>query len=76
MLNHVRTTGKSNRAVRTHPLSQAGRNQTSKNVSVSLYHLVLCNVVSLSMTSTCLFNVTSNTVSVNIVSLHQVVYET
>lgn len=74
-MNHVRKTGKNNRVVRTHPLSQAEKKRTSKNVCVSLYHLVLCNVVFLSMTLMCLFNVTANTVLVNVVSLHEVLYD-
>lgn len=53
------------------PFHRQEKNQTSENVSVLLCHLVLCDVVSLSMTLSCLPNLT---VLVNTVSLHQVLY--
>lgn len=54
------------------PFHRQEKNQTSENVSVLLCHLVLCDVVSLSMALSCLPNLTANTVLVNTVSLHQV----
>lgn len=59
-MNHVRKTGKNNRVVRAHSLSHAGKTPTSKDVCVILYHLVLCDVVFLSMTTLlCLFDVST-----------------
>lgn len=55
------------------PFHRQEKNQTSENVSVLLCHLVLCDVVSLSMTLSCLPN--QPTVLVNTVSLHQVLYD-
>lgn len=61
--------------IRTAPLSQAEKNQTSKNICFPI-SLVLCNVVFLHMTTLmCVFSVTVNIVLVNLVGFHLVLYE-
>ena len=68
-------TGKNNRGDTTYPLSYPRIPPNIKNVYLSLYHLVLRDVVFLSMMMLmCLFDVTANTVFVNVVTLHRVLY--
>lgn len=76
VLNRVTKPGTSNRVVQTPPFHrQEKKNQTSENVSVLLCRLMLCDVRFFKHGIVVFSSVTANTVLVNTVSLHQVLYD-